>query len=154
MTSIGEEGRLLDQILPSERQMIESVANAGAKVSVQAQAILSDLDKDQILRFPQQLPNYNSPENVVQYDLPQLMEQGEQKTTVYPNPSNGHITIDFAGQNAESIHVFDQTGRLVMTLAILDNQNAFDLSDLTGGIYTLVIVPESETIQILQIIVE
>ncbi len=55
---------------------------------------------------------------------------------VYPNPSNGQITIDDAGKlgNNFSIRVIDYTGNIVYTNT---NTHSFNLAHLANGIYTL-----------------
>jgi hypothetical protein len=55
--------------------------------------------------------------------------------SVYPNPSEGIVTFkgEFAADAKATI--FDQTGRVVYTVASLTNGTTIDLSSLNKGIY-------------------
>ncbi len=59
---------------------------------------------------------------------------------VYPNPSNGKMTIKTDGYAVESINVIDATGRLVMEMMTDSNSvHDLDLSNSSEGVYTIVI---------------
>lgn len=63
--------------------------------------------------------------------------------TIYPNPSDGHITVRFRSEDAGDVHitVFDVLGRQVMRREFKNQSNRFeeqlDLSHVSGGIYIL-----------------
>jgi len=55
------------------------------------------------------------------------------KIKVYPNPSNGLITID--SKTAVDVTVTDLTGKVVYTAKEVTNQSALNLSSLQKGVY-------------------
>lgn len=60
---------------------------------------------------------------------------------VFPNPSNGNITLDLTGlsQNVTQINILNVQGQNVYTISQDNNQeiNQLDLSDLSEGIYLI-----------------
>lgn len=56
---------------------------------------------------------------------------------VYPNPSNGQITVNTTGADAEMIVVYNMVGETVYSLAKAGAIENLDLSQLAEGIYTL-----------------
>jgi len=66
-------------------------------------------------------------------------ETSETKVAIYPNPTNGLVTVEAEGMN--NISVFDMTGRL-MTSTDTDNSAAetIDLSSLGKGMYMVRII--------------
>ncbi len=60
---------------------------------------------------------------------------------IYPNPSNGKLHIDIAGDDAAevSVHIMDLLGQVhlqeEMMFGIGNNNSTFDLSNLSNGIY-------------------
>jgi|GEM_PF-1067429 len=68
------------------------------------------------------------------------------KTNIYPNPSTGIFTLDFAQSVKNgSLTVYDATGRIVMTKKIfnLDDIN-IDLTERASGTYTLEVVTDDQ----------
>ena len=58
----------------------------------------------------------------------------EQSVSLYPNPTNGRLTVMIpAGINAD-ITIFDMTGKPVLN-RIINTQGKFNLSNLEKGIY-------------------
>lgn len=55
---------------------------------------------------------------------------------VYPNPSNGLISIEFPYE-IDQIEIYDLTGRMLLRLE--EHSNTIDLSSLQNGHYTLVV---------------
>ena len=68
--------------------------------------------------------------------------------TVFPNPSNGQLSIDFSSANGETVrlHVFDELGKLVYFQAMPANVRILNL-DLIGkvssGLYNFVFLGNS-----------
>lgn len=56
---------------------------------------------------------------------------------VYPNPSNGLVTIAMPGQQNVTIHVLDQQGRRVATHSLASGSGSLDLAALPAGHYLL-----------------
>ncbi len=68
----------------------------------------------------------------------------ETGVVVYPNPSRGEFFIELSNSDQEGIlRIFDQAGKVVATRnignSLRNNRIAFDLKNLTGGIYFLTI---------------
>jgi hypothetical protein len=68
----------------------------------------------------------------------------ENGVVVYPNPSRGEFFIELSNSDQDGVlRIFDQTGKLVATRSVenglRNNRIAFDLKNLTGGIYFLTI---------------
>ena len=59
---------------------------------------------------------------------------------VYPNPTNGKITVNFTSISAANIDVtiFDILGKLVYSSSLSDKTNALDLGFLGSGVYEAV----------------
>jgi Secretion system C-terminal sorting domain len=73
------------------------------------------------------------------------------KIKIYPNPSNGLITVDSA--NEVDITVTDLTGKVVYVAKAVTNQSALNLSALQKGVY-LVKMSNQEGIQTEKIILK
>ncbi|MPM59353.1 hypothetical protein SDC9_106193 [bioreactor metagenome] len=59
------------------------------------------------------------------------------KTSVYPNPTNGVVTIE-SGDAIRTVQVFDLSGRMVNSLNNLNtNKETIDVSNLKSGVYLL-----------------
>ena len=57
--------------------------------------------------------------------------------SVYPNPSNGEISIDIADFNAYDLSVLDILGKEVYSEKINDNKFKINLSHLEKGVYLI-----------------
>ncbi|MCF8258891.1 MAG: T9SS type A sorting domain-containing protein [Flavobacteriales bacterium] len=60
---------------------------------------------------------------------------------VYPNPSNGHVRLNFAGEatNGAFISIYSTTGLCVHTSGIVTAQTPIDISGLSKGLYVATI---------------
>jgi hypothetical protein len=66
-------------------------------------------------------------------------QEADKLLSLYPNPSNGKVTV-VSGIPLRSVTVFDYTGKLIKQVEYTSVQQAeIDLSEFTGGIYTLVV---------------
>jgi hypothetical protein len=72
---------------------------------------------------------------------PETFTQGDQKFSIYPNPSTGRLTIDFMKDKQSAlIHVMNLQGTRLNTLRIQDQPKAeIDISNLSPGIYLVMI---------------
>lgn len=59
---------------------------------------------------------------------------------VYPNPNNGHFTVNAVNAELTRVHVLDVSGRVVFDSDAFSNQIHVDLSRETPGIYLVHIV--------------
>ena len=61
----------------------------------------------------------------------QTNETEEKELTIYPNPSNGKLTVDFQNGHQAPLFVYNQLGQLMMS----SDSNQLDLTPLNAGIY-------------------
>lgn len=61
--------------------------------------------------------------------------ENEISATIYPNPTNGVVVIDFGGTQEGIIHVQDAIGQLVLTQEITNSKQTIDLSKNERGVY-------------------
>ncbi len=153
LTFIGETDRELDQIYGSEKLVIENIANSGTHVSTQAQAILAELSKSYYIRFPEMIPansamiissNENTREAVI--DLKSF--------TVYPNPGEGDVTIEFSELQQASGQLIDAMGRSIRTLHFDGNSSKYELNNIAQGIYTLAIQYVNGTLETQRVVIK
>lgn len=88
-----------------------------------------------------------SEENTKQNE-PITDEIGETSILIFPNPAMSLITVEIQAweeNKGDMIALYDQSGRLVMTLANLSYSNNLDLSALHAGIYFMVIRLKNNT---------
>jgi YD repeat-containing protein len=67
---------------------------------------------------------------------------GETSILIYPNPTKSQITVEIQGMEenkGDMITLYDQTGRLVLTLKNLTYSNNIDLSAFKTGVYFMII---------------
>jgi hypothetical protein len=80
--------------------------------------------------------------------------------SVYPNPSNGNVTVSFSGINGEkaSVEIMDISGRIVKneSLGVLeagDVKHTFETASLNSGVYILNIQSDSGIRRVTKLIV-
>ena len=56
--------------------------------------------------------------------------------SLYPNPTNGMVTIQIPNNEAAKLTVFDAQGKLINTVSTVNNGGTVDLSMYTPGVYT------------------
>ena len=54
--------------------------------------------------------------------------------SIYPNPSNGIITIQ-AANSINTVNIYNMIGNLVMVKNIANNQSTLNIENLTNGVY-------------------
>ena len=59
--------------------------------------------------------------------------------SVYPNPTDGLITLEFDTQNVYQITIADLAGKVLMRQSVADQIVQLDLSSYTAGVYMLII---------------
>lgn len=68
---------------------------------------------------------------------------GEQSILIYPNPFTDEITVDIKGYNENekgNIVLYNQEGRLILTLDQVSSKNSLNLSHLSPGNYIVVVI--------------
>lgn len=135
LTTIGETERELDQMTDSEKLIIEMIANSGAQVSIQAQALLAELSNTQYIRFPEMIPS-SSAMIISSNEVIEAQEKA-MNITVYPNPSESDVVVKFDEAKEATGYVVDAIGRIVITLLFDGKSNNYSINNLAEGIYTL-----------------
>ncbi len=72
------------------------------------------------------------------------------KSLIYPNPSDGNFFIKFDGEQAHSVTVSDLMGRLIFTEELESSTNerfSLDLSNQTPGVYVVSLHYNNRTVQ-------
>ncbi len=88
---------------------------------------------------PGQTVIFSDNEDDVETATADIMPKSEINLTVYPNPCSEFITID-TKEKIQDISILNISGQKVKTLET--NQNKFDISDLTSGIYFVIVKTE------------
>ena len=87
------------------------------------------------------LGNYTSP-------VEEYIVNKDNVFTIYPNPANNNVTIEFENSNNEySIEIFDMSGRLVIHKISSDYQNYIDVNNLKNGLYMVRIIYDNNGYQ-------
>jgi hypothetical protein len=55
---------------------------------------------------------------------------------LYPNPTDGNITLSLPAADGASLSIFDAQGKLLYEIQNAKNGEQFDLSKLSTGVYT------------------
>lgn len=66
--------------------------------------------------------------------------------TLYPNPTNGILKLDFAENNIQKIKIYDITGKTVFEKVNIEQNEIFDLSGFANGIYIVILQTENESL--------
>ena len=69
---------------------------------------------------------------------------------IFPNPSMGSFNLSFNDSKVHTIEIFDDIGRLILRLDNQVENSSFDLSKYSSGTYTIKVVPEKITYQIIK----
>jgi hypothetical protein len=56
--------------------------------------------------------------------------------SLYPNPTDGMVTLELPAQEGAVAMIYDAQGKLIFTSNNAKNGEEFDLSKLTTGVYT------------------
>lgn len=74
------------------------------------------------------------------------------KFSIYPNPTTGQFYITFPINDNYTIHILDNLGNQVYSKEIQENNNEIDLRNYNDGIYTIMILKNSEMLTSYKII--
>ena len=69
---------------------------------------------------------------------------------IFPNPSIGEFTLNYNDLNNHNVNLYDNNGKLILSL---DNQfveTAINLKQYSTGTYTIKVLPEGITYQIVK----
>jgi hypothetical protein len=68
-------------------------------------------------------------------DLTAIDEISRIHVNIYPNPTDGSLTVDFGNEGNYMLTITDQFGRMVKTENVQNSKWVFDASELSSGIY-------------------
>jgi hypothetical protein len=76
------------------------------------------------------------------------VKREEVTVKVYPNPTNGQLTLSFEKPFSGSVRVMDLLGREVMPHKTLNNQKEYQMTlpNVVSGIYSLIISDENQAL--------
>lgn len=72
---------------------------------------------------------------------------------VYPNPGNGLINIDYAGEPGE-LQIMSMDGQVIQRAAITGADTAFDFTTLQDGVYNVFVVADTQTSNTIRLVVQ
>jgi PKD repeat protein len=72
-------------------------------------------------------------------------EENVLESSIYPNPSNGNITINVKENGVKTVTVYNTLGEVVATLQSSNNSIILNLENLANGIYSLVVSTNNKT---------
>ena len=78
------------------------------------------------------------------------LEEENFNFTFFPNPTIGIFNLTYNDNKDHMVRVFDINGRIVCNLTKEYESSTIDLSDYTAGTYTILVLPESITYQIVK----
>lgn len=86
-------------------------------------------------------------DQVEAFDLPQectlgLQENKQSSLQVFPNPSNGMLTIKHANEGIQRIELIDLSGKTVLQQSVSGNEIRVEISSLKKGLYLLKVLSE------------
>ena len=63
------------------------------------------------------------------------VHDAQQQVSIYPNPTDGNVTLDLSGLNAKTVDLFSMNGQLLNTVVPTDETMTMSLSQYAAGIY-------------------
>lgn len=73
---------------------------------------------------------------------------------IYPNPTSDQLNINFVGSDAITMSLIDNTGRLVMTQLLNNENNTIEVGHIASGVYNIQLKNSDGVISITQVIIE
>ena len=69
---------------------------------------------------------------------------------IFPNPTTGSFNILFNDNKVHTVELFDVNGRMMVSLNNQSENSSFNLKEVASGIYTIKVMPENITYQIVK----
>ena len=69
---------------------------------------------------------------------------------LFPNPTMGSFNLTFNDANAHTVEIYDTNGKLISSLDNQLSNTAVDLKEYAAGTYTVKVIPEGVTYQIVK----
>ena len=160
LVNICSQGRKLKDITPTERQNIERVANSTTGVRVEAEAMLAQLDRKQIIRTPENLSSSStarmSNQNI---NVETNNARSISSLSLYPNPTHNlvsiHYNYEFKDSEKEIRIINLVTGQNLNTTPInsLKGTENVNVVDLSNGIYVVQMLENNAVIEVERLVV-
>ena len=77
----------------------------------------------------------NSEVATATYDITTGISDMKQNVSIYPNPTDGNVTLDLSGLNARTVELFSVNGQLLYSVVPTENVMTMSLSDYAAGVY-------------------
>lgn len=105
-----------------------------------------DVESDEALSIQQDAIRWFHP-FTANGECPPLANErfGTTSISVYPNPSNTKVTIDFGDKRKRSLEVYDLLGQQMLHFITTESLETLDISDWTPGVYLLEVTTDSGT---------
>ncbi|MFH2144337.1 MAG: DNRLRE domain-containing protein [Bacteroidota bacterium] len=141
LLDLAGQGKTIYELTSAQEQLIRNIASTNTQASINAQVILYSVYGDEfehpIMKKPLQLRNQKI--NNKQPAIPDVQ--------LYPNPTNGNITISCNQQIIGSLLTFEITdilGKKVFNLTFVSSEkNEIIIHDLSSGLYMYRIIDEN-----------
>jgi len=133
-------------------ELVEYVSNTCA--ATYAQSVLADLNKSQIIRFPEQSPLNNAMIIIPDTNNDSVFSNKNPTLIIYPNPSNGNLTLELDEAAIGHVQIIDAMGRIVREFDLIDEEIRYTINLLPKGIYMLIVSFQNGVFETEKILVE
>lgn len=123
----------------SELHTVVRVANSNSSGSIYAQSVLSDFHKNEVVRFPEHVPINSTMVTNGTDSSDSIQEVKSSEFTVYPNPSEGSVTIELEIAVTGNVIIIDALGRITAQFNLSDEEYMYQVNNLPNGIYTVIV---------------
>ena len=73
---------------------------------------------------------------------------------IYPNPTSDQLNIILVGSDAITMNLIDNTGRLVMTELLNNENNTIEVGHIASGIYNIQLRNSDGVVSVKQVVIE
>ncbi len=143
LANLYKQGLPLSELSTDARMTLKELATGG---NVTAQAILTEYDQNDMLRFAEMIPESEK----------KLSGNGMQESSefsVYPNPSEGSIFVRFGFQAGQEIRIDDMTGRTQHFEKISKTMPLLQIENLPSGVYLVNILENGRVMRQTKVVI-
>ncbi|MBL58015.1 MAG: hypothetical protein CMP61_12585 [Flavobacteriales bacterium] len=97
--------------------------------------------------YPILLSPYNTIGNAVSNMQPKSLV-----AEIYPNPTNGPVTLKLENPEGLSVQIFDQSGKMIHEEAIDSEEYNYNLQDLKNGLYLFRVLDEKKNFDVQRVV--